>query len=122
MQPAPNEFCLMSKLWTPRANGHVVSSEKRFLLPKLPSRHLRIFAIVGSVLITLLIYAVFFTHRYPPYYRHYPRTGGSPFMTDPNEDNEARGGGQTRVIFNYHEPVEVNSPSIQHIDLNTVMS
>jgi hypothetical protein len=70
----------------------------------------------------LIIYSIFFTHRYPPYYKHYPRTGGSPFLTDPNQDNEARGGGQTRVIFNYHEPVEINAPSIQHIDLNNVLS
>lgn len=121
MQPVPNESWLRGKLWTPRANGHASPSEKR-ILSKLPSRHLRILVLLGSALIISLIYAVFFTHRYPPYYRHYPRTGGSPFMTDPNEDNEARGGGQTRVVFNYHEPVEVKAPSIQHIDLNSIMS
>ena len=96
-------------------------TEKR-LLAKLPSRHLRVVVVLGILLVFALIYGVFFTNRYPPYYSHYPRTRGSPFLTDPNEDNEARGGGQTRVIFNYHEPVEVNSATIQHVDLNAIIS
>ena len=122
--PSPNDSSawLGSKPWTPRANGHShVMTEKR-LLAKLPSRHLRVVVVLGILLVFALIYGVFFTNRYPPYYSHYPRTRGSPFLTDPNEDNEARGGGQTRVIFNYHEPVEVNSATIQHVDLNAIIS
>lgn len=116
----PNDSFLRGKFWTPRANGHSIPDKR--ILSKLPSRHLRLLAIISTILLTSIIYWIFFTHRYPPYYSHYPRTAGSPFLTDPNEDNDARGGGQTRVIFNQHAPVEVTSPSIQHVDLNPILS
>src|SRR5579859_324906 len=109
-----------SNLWSPRANGHTSALEKR--LAKLATRHARILSVLAGVVAMTMLYMVFFTHRYPPYYSHYPRNGGSPFMTDPNADNEARGHGQTRVIFNYHAPVEINAPTIQHIDLNPIVS
>ena len=118
---APNDSWLRGRHWITRLNG-VSHSGNKPLLPRLPTRHIRLFGVLGTILVTFLIYGVFFTHRYPPYYSYYPRTRGSPFLTDPNEDNEARGGGQTRVIFNYHVPVEVNSPTIQHVDLNAIMS
>jgi len=121
MQPPPNETWLRGKLWSPRANGHSHKSDKRFL-SGLPPRHFRLVGFITALVVVLLIYGVFFTHRYPTYYTHYPRNGGSPFLTDPNQDNEARGGGQTRVVFNYHQPVEVNALSIQHIDLNAIVS
>src|SRR5271169_2817905 len=121
MPSTSNDSWLRDKLWTPRASGHSNSPEKG-LLSKFSTRHVRFFGIVVIVLVTLLIYGVFSTQQYPPYYSHYPRTGKSPFLTDPNEDNEARGGGQTRVIFNHHASVEVNSPSIQHVNLNSIIS
>ena len=120
MLPTSNGSWHRGKLWTPVTNGFSHSTDRR-LLPRLVTRHFRLFGVIGAILVTLLIYGVFFTHRYP-HYSHYPRTRGSPFLTNPNEDNEARGGGQTRVIFNYHAPVEINSPSIQHIDLNSILS
>src|SRR5579862_983128 len=127
MSPSlPNDSFLRGKFWTPRANGHsappLSSSSDTIFLRRLPSRHFRLLAILSTLLLTTIIYWLFFTHRYPPYYTHYPRTASSPFEIDPNEDNDARGGGQTRVIFNQHVPVEVQSSSIQHVDLNNIIS
>lgn len=39
-----------------------------------------------------------------------------------NEQAEWAGHLQTPVIFNHHEPIEVNSSSIQHVDLNPITS
>lgn len=119
MPSTPNDSWVKHKLWTPRVNDHSLSSDKR-LLSRLRSRHIRIIAAITALFLFGLIYNTFFTHQYPHYYTHYPRTGRSPFLTDANEDNDARGGGQTRVVFNYHEPLEVNS--VQHIDLNAITS
>jgi hypothetical protein len=129
MSSVQNDTFLRGKFWTPRANGHssssalssIMISDKR-LLAKVPSKHFRLFAILSTILLTSTIYWLFFTHRYPPYYSHYPRTAHSPFEIDPNDDNDARGGGQTRVIFNQHVPVEIHSSSIQYVDLNNIMS
>ena len=122
MPPSPpNDTLLRGKFSIPRLNGLSYSTDKP-LLPRLSTRQMRVLGIIATILVTVLIYGVFFTRRYPPYYSHYPRVRGSPFLTDPNEDNDARGGGQTGVIFNYHTPIEINSPTIQHFDLNTIMS
>ena len=96
-------------------------SEKR-ILPKLHSRNFRLLAILSTFLLTAIIYWLFFARRYPAHYSYYPRTPHSPFEIDPNDDNDARGGGQTRVIFNQHVPVEIQSTSIQHVDLNNIHS
>ena len=122
MSPNPTDgSSFNSKLWTPRTNGHSLLPPK--LTPwKLPSRHIKVLIVIATFVVSLLIYGVFFRQKYPHYYSHYPKTESSPFQTDPNEDNDSRGHGVTRVIFNHHAPVEVNSPTIQHIDLNNILS
>ena len=40
----------------------------------------------------------------------------------PNEQAQWAGHLQTPVIFNHHEPIEINSSSIQHVDLNPITS
>jgi Anp1 len=112
--------------WTPRtaagANGFSPSTHRKTLSSLLSPRHTRFLAIAGTVLLTFLLYSLFaHTHR-PAHYSQYPYTHGDPFSTDPNTDNEARGGGQTHVIFNHHEPIQINSPSIAHVDLNSILS
>lgn len=46
----------------------------------------------------------------------------SPMQMTPNEQAQWAGHLQTPVIFNHHEPIEINSSSIQHIDLNPIES
>lgn len=121
MSSEPTDSCLEARLWTPRLNRIFHSSETR-LSSRIPSRCLRIFCVITAIVITLIVCRIFSNHRYPTYYSHYPQTTRSPFLTDPNEDNDARGGGQTGVIFNYHAPIEINSSTIEYIDLNYVIS
>lgn len=40
----------------------------------------------------------------------------------PNEQAQWAGHLQTPVIFNHHEPIEINSSTIEHIDLNPITS
>jgi hypothetical protein len=40
----------------------------------------------------------------------------------PNEQAQWAGHLQTPVIFNHHEPIEINSSSIKHVDLNPITS
>ncbi|KAF2210079.1 glycosyltransferase family 62 protein [Cercospora zeae-maydis SCOH1-5] len=46
----------------------------------------------------------------------------SPMQMTPNEQAQWAGHLQTPVIFNHHEPIEINSSSIQHVDLNPIES
>ncbi|KAK3075169.1 hypothetical protein LTR53_001780 [Teratosphaeriaceae sp. CCFEE 6253] len=46
----------------------------------------------------------------------------SPMQMSPNEQAEWAGRQQTPLIFNHHTPVEINSSSIQRIDLNPIES
>ncbi|EMC97312.1 glycosyltransferase family 62 protein [Baudoinia panamericana UAMH 10762] len=46
----------------------------------------------------------------------------APMQMTPNEQAEWAGHLQTPVLFNHHAPIEVNSSTIQHIDLNPIVS
>ncbi|KAF2004975.1 glycosyltransferase family 62 protein [Amniculicola lignicola CBS 123094] len=46
----------------------------------------------------------------------------SPMQMTPNEAAEWHGQYSTPVIFNHHKPIEVNEPSIAHVDLNKIVS
>ncbi|EME44416.1 glycosyltransferase family 62 protein [Dothistroma septosporum NZE10] len=46
----------------------------------------------------------------------------SPMQMTPNEQAQWAGHLQTPVIFNHHAPIEINSSSIQRIDLNPITS
>lgn len=46
----------------------------------------------------------------------------SPMQMTPNEQAQWAGHLQTPVIFNHHEPIEINSSSIKRIDLNPITS
>ena len=112
--------------WTPRTSASNGLSHSRSPFPKLSKylspRHIRLVALACTAVFALLLYTVFSRRHSLPSYPHYPRARGDPYFTDPNDDNEARGGGQTRVVFNHHEPIELHSPSIKHVDLNRVTS
>lgn len=45
-----------------------------------------------------------------------------PMQMSPNEQALWTGHLQTPVLFNHHEPIEINSSTIQHVDLNPVHS
>ncbi|KAF7186791.1 Mannan polymerase II complex anp1 subunit [Pseudocercospora fuligena] len=46
----------------------------------------------------------------------------SPMQMSANEQAQWAGHLQTPVIFNHHEPIEINSSSIKHVDLNPIQS
>lgn len=46
----------------------------------------------------------------------------SPMQMTPNEQAQWAGHLQTPVIFNHHAPIEINSSSIQRVDLNPIRS
>lgn len=46
----------------------------------------------------------------------------SPMQMTPNEQSEWHSHLQTPVIFNHHAPLEINSTTIQHVDLNPIKS
>ncbi|EHK25497.1 glycosyltransferase family 62 protein [Trichoderma virens Gv29-8] len=45
-----------------------------------------------------------------------------PMEMSPNDHNRWNGHMQTPVIFNHHAPIEVNSSTIEHVDLNPINS
>ncbi|KAI9749563.1 MAG: hypothetical protein M4579_006825 [Chaenotheca gracillima] len=45
-----------------------------------------------------------------------------PILMDANEVSEWSAHQQTPVLFNHHEPIEINSTTIQHVDLNPIKS
>ncbi|PCD35263.1 hypothetical protein AU210_007845 [Fusarium oxysporum f. sp. radicis-cucumerinum] len=82
----------------------------------------RLLLLIGVTGIVMLLYRTF---RAPPPGPQNVRCWGpnkSPMEMTPNEHALWNAHMQTPVLFNHHKPLKVESPSIQHIDLNPITS